>query len=183
MTQDAGRRTQDVDAHEPFVVHVRPARLSDVPGLHALINQWAGQRVMLARSQSELYETIRDFQVAEAEVGGLVGCCALHIDTATIGEIKSLAVATAVQGRGVGGRLVRACIAEADRIGLERVFCLTYQVDFFAHIGFVKVDRSRLPEKVWGECIRCHKFLDCDETALWTAVRDQVATGAVRPGL
>lgn len=166
-----------------LAITVRPARLADVPALHVLINQWAGKRVMLARSQSELFETIRDFQVAEADVGGLVGCCALHIDTATIGEIKSLAVAEAVQGRGVGGSLVRTCMAEAATIGLERVFCLTYQVEFFAHLGFVKVDRSRLPEKVWGECIRCHKFLDCDETAMWIAVRDQVAPGAVRPGL
>lgn len=155
---------------EELAITLRPARLGDVPA-HTLINAWrAGKRVMLARSQSELFETIRDFQVAEAEVGGVVGCTALHIDTATFGEIKSLAIAEAVQGRGIGGKLVRACIDEAARIGLERVFCLTYQVDFFAHLGFVKVDRSRLPEKVWGECIRCHRFLDCDETAMWIKV-------------
>ncbi len=158
-----------------LAITLRPARLGDVPALHTLINVWAGKRVMLARSQSELFETIRDFQVAEAEVGGVVGCTALHIDTATFGEIKSLAIAEAVQGRGIGGKLVRACIDEAARIGLERVFCLTYQVDFFAHLGFVKVDRSRLPEKVWGECIRCHRFLDCDETAMWIKVTPLVA--------
>jgi amino-acid N-acetyltransferase len=152
------------------VFTVRPARLADVPALHVLINQWAGKRYMLARSQGELYETIRDFLIAEAEPGGLVGCCALHIDTATIGEVKSLAVAEGVQGKGIGAKLMEACLGEAARLGIERVFCLTYQVEFFTRIGFVKVDRSRLPEKVWGECVRCHKFLDCDETAMWIKV-------------
>lgn len=149
---------------------IRQARIADVGPLHQLVGQWAAKRLMLPRSQGELYETIRDFLIAEAEPGGLVGCCALHIDTATVAEIKSLAVAEAAQGQGVGAALVRACLAEARRLGLERVFCLTYQVDFFSKLGFVRVDRSRLPQKVWGECVRCHRFLDCDETAMWTAV-------------
>lgn len=148
----------------------RPARLADVPALHQLIGQWAEQKLMLPRSLSELYETMRDFLVAEAEVGGLVGCVALHIDTATIGELKSLAVVSAVHGRGVGRGLVEQSFAEARRLGLERLFCLTYQIEFFTKLGFVKVDRSRLPEKVWGECVRCHRFLDCDEVAMWKEV-------------
>jgi len=149
---------------------IRPAKLADVPAMHALIGQWAERKLMLPRPTSELYETVRDFVIAEAEPGGLVGCAALHIDTDKIAELKSLAVAEAAHGLGVGRRLVEWCGAEAARIGLERMFCLTYQVDFFTKLGFTKVDRSRLPEKVWGECVRCHRFLDCDETAMWKAV-------------
>ncbi len=148
----------------------RPARLGDVPALHALIGHWAERKLMLPRPTNELYETVRDFIVAEAEVGGIVGCAALHIDTDKIAELKSLAVAEAAHGRGVGKGLVERCCAEAAKLGLERVFCLTYQVDFFTKLGFSKVDRSRLPEKVWGECVRCHKFLDCDEIAMWRAI-------------
>jgi len=155
---------------EPLAVTARPARLADVPALHALISQWADRKLLLPRPQAELYETVRDFFIAEAEPGGLVGCAALHIDTATIGELKSLAVAEAAHGRGVGRLLVDRVIAEAATLGLERVFCLTYQVDFFAKLGFTKVDRARLPEKVWGECVRCHRFLDCDEIAMWRGV-------------
>jgi amino-acid N-acetyltransferase len=65
---------------------------------------------------------------------------------------------------------VERCCEEARGLGIERVFCLTYQIDFFAKLGFVKVDRSRLPEKVWGECVRCHRFLDCDEVAMWKVI-------------
>lgn len=151
-------------------IRYRPARLADVPGMAAVIEGFASERLMLPRPQSELYENVRDFIVAEAEPGGVCGCTALHIDTDRIAEIKALAVAKAVQGRGVGRGLVQAAIDEARKLGLERVFCLTYQVDFFAKLGFTKVDRARLPDKVWGECVRCHRFLDCDEVAMWRLV-------------
>jgi amino-acid N-acetyltransferase len=150
---------------------IRPARLGDVPAMHALINQFAEEKLMLSRPLGELYENVRDFIVAEAEPGGLVGCAAVHIDTATIGELKALAVAKAAHGRGVGRALVEACLAAAGQLGLERLFCLTYQGEFFAKLGFTKVDRARLPTKVWSECVRCHRFLDCDEVAMWRAVK------------
>jgi amino-acid N-acetyltransferase len=150
--------------------------------MHALIGYWAERKLLLPRSMGELYESIRDFVVVEAEVGGLVGCAALHIDTDRIAELKALAVAAAVHGQGVGRQLVEACCRAALELGLERVFCLTYQVDFFAKLGFTRVDRSRLPEKVWGECVRCHRFLDCDEVAMWRTVSaplDAAPTAAV----
>lgn len=163
MPEDSGRPTA-------LTIATRPARLADVPAMNQLIGSWAERKLMLSRTSSELYETLRDFLVAEAEIGGLVGCVALHITTGTIAEVKALAVAESAHGQGVGRRLVEACCTQAKTLGLERVFCLTYQVDFFAKLGFVKVDRSRLPEKVWGECIRCHRFLDCDEVAMWRTV-------------
>lgn len=156
-------------AEAPGLV-VRQARLSDVPCIGRIIGTFAERKLMLARSQGELYETVRDFLVAEAEPGGICGCVALHIDTHQIAELKALAVAEPVQGRGVGRALVAACLDQARTLGLERVFCLTYQQDFFARLGFVKVDRSRLPSKVWSECVRCHRFLDCDEVAMWIAL-------------
>ncbi len=149
---------------------VRPALLKDVPGIHGLLAPWADRKMLLPRPLSELYENVRDFIVCEAEVGGLVGCAALHIDTDKIAELKALAVAESAHGRGVGRLLVEGCCDEARKIGLDRVFCLTYQVDFFTKLGFAKVDRSRLPDKVWSECIRCHRFLDCDEVAMWRKV-------------
>ena len=151
----------------------RPARLADVPALPALINGFAEQKLMLHRPMAELYENIRDFLVAEAEVGGLVGCAAVHIDTDTVGELKSLAVAPAAHGRGVGRALVGACEDEARRLGLARLFCLTYQVEFFSRLGYTRVDRSRLPDKVWSECVRCHRFLDCDEVAMWKVLHGE----------
>ena len=100
---------------------------------------------------------------------GIVACAAIHIVNRQLAELKSVAVAESAQGRGLGRMLVEGCLAEARHIGLQRVFCLTYQVDFFTKLGFNVVDRSRLPEKVWGECVRCNKFLNCDEVAMWSA--------------
>ncbi len=151
-------------------VRYRQARLADVPTMAAIIADFAEKQLMLPRPTSELYENIRDFLVAEAELGGVCGCTALHIDTERIAEIKALAVAASAHGRGIGRGLVEAAMTAARDLGLERVFCLTYQVDFFTKLGFTRVDRARLPDKVWGECVRCHRFLDCDEVAMWRPV-------------
>ena len=162
-------------ARTALEVTYRPARLADVPVIHQLIQHWADQKLMLPRSTNELYEMVRDFIVAEAEPGGIVGCAALRSETEKMAELKSLAVAAAAHGLGVGRNLVLRCLEEARKLGLERVFCLTYQVQFFAKLGFTKVDRSRLPDKVWGECVRCHRFLDCDEIAMWISVAQPAA--------
>ena len=148
---------------------LRPASLHDAPRIHKLISDYATRQVLLSRGLGELYENIRDFAILE-EGELLVGCAALHIYNAQLSELKSLAVSPERQRRGYGRRLVEWCLAEARRVGLARIFCLTYQVEFFQALGFVRVDRSRLPEKVWGECVRCSKFFDCDEVALWREV-------------
>lgn len=154
-------------------VRYRQARLADVPAMAAIIADFAEKQLMLPRPTSELYENVRDFIVAEAEPGGVCGCTALHIDTERIAEIKALAVAASAHGHGIGRGLVETAMAAARDLGLERVFCLTYQVEFFTKLGFTRVDRARLPDKVWGECVRCHRFLDCDEVAMWRPVGPQ----------
>lgn len=146
---------------------IRPARLTDVAEVHQLIEAFAQRQLLLSRSRGELFETIRDFLVAVDDQDRVHGCAAVHVINGQIAELKSLAVAAAAQGRGLGRQLVAACIEAAQALGLETLFCLTYQVDFFSSCGFAVVDRARLPEKVWGECVRCNKFLDCDEVAMW----------------
>jgi len=150
---------------------VRPARLDEVPGIHALLVAPAAEGLLLPRTLPELYENLRDFVVVEGSAG-LTGCAALHVYGPEMGEIKSLAVAPKARREGLGRALVEACVAEAARIGLARVFTLTYQRDFFQACGFHPVDRSRLPEKVWGECVRCRHFLACDEVSLWRRVAE-----------
>lgn len=146
-------------------VTIERARLADVPTIHQLINYFADRGDMLHRSLGELYENVRDFFVAR-DGGEVVGCGSLHIVWQDLAELKSLAVAESHQGQGLGTRLVEACLAEARELGLANVFCLTYQVDFFARRGFERLDVMELPRKVWGECIRCPKFPHCDEVAM-----------------
>lgn len=143
----------------------RKARISDVPAMHRLINEHAESGVMLGRPLSELYENLRDFWVIE-EGGDTVACCALHINWADLAEIRSLAVDRRFQRRGFGSALVNACLKEAREMGLGRVYALTREEGFFRSLGFVTIGVDELPRKVWGECIRCPKFPQCDEVAV-----------------
>jgi len=144
---------------------IRKAQINDVKDIQKLLTAYASRGDMLSRSLSELYEAIRDFYVAK-EDNRLLGTAALHIVWDDLAEIRSVAVAEEAGRKGIGSLLVRACIDEARQIGLKRLFCLTYKPDFFAKHGFRLVDKSELPHKVWGDCIKCVKFPDCDENAM-----------------
>jgi len=144
---------------------VEKARINDVPQMHQLINYFADRDEMLARSLSEIYESIRDyFVVRQGE--RVIACAALHVSWADLAEVKSVAVAEDSQQQGIGARLVEACLKEAKELGIPTVFCLTYQPAFFEKFGFSQVDKMELPRKVWTECYRCPKFPDCGEVAL-----------------
>ncbi len=144
---------------------IRKAQIKDVKDIQKLLTSYASRGDMLSRSLSELYESLRDFYVCE-EDGKLMGTAALHIVWDDLAEVRSVAVAEDVGRKGIGSLLVQACIAEARQIGLKRIFCLTYKPDFFGKHGFRLVDKSELPHKVWGDCIKCVKFPDCDENAM-----------------
>jgi amino-acid N-acetyltransferase len=159
--QEVGMANRSSEAAMP----TRKARIADVPGMQKLINDHAEQGKMLPRPLSELYENLRDFWVLEQD-GTVVGCCALHINWDDLAEIRSLAVSEEYQGRGAGRALVHACVADARGMGLRRVFALTREPDFFHHLGFQITGVAELPRKVWGECIRCPKFPECDEVAV-----------------
>lgn len=144
---------------------VRRATLADVEEMHTLINYFAGQGLMLPASRNKLYQNIRDFFVAEKN-GEFAGCCALHVIWGDLGEIRSLAVKEEYQNNGVGRRLAQAALRDAAALKLPRVFALTYQKPFFERLSFTEVDKAEMPQKVWGECMDCPKFPNCDETAM-----------------
>ena len=149
----------------PTKTTVRKARMADIEPIYALVNEYSRRQMMLPRSRADLYESLRDFEVAD-EKHRVVGCGALAIQWDDLAEIKSLAVAVACHGRGIGRRLVRACLADARRLGIGRVFALTIVPSFFEGLGFRRVPRESLPHKIWADCVRCPKFPDCDELAL-----------------
>lgn len=144
---------------------IRKAQIQDVKEIQKLLLNFASRGDMLPRSLSEIYESLRDFYVYD-DNGQIQGTAALHIVWDNLAEVRSVAVAENVGRSGIGSQLVQACIAEARQIGLKRIFCLTYKPDFFGKHGFRLVDKSELPHKVWGDCIKCAKFPDCDENAM-----------------
>lgn len=155
-------------------VTVRPARASDARPIVSLVNELAVQQIMLPRSPASVIENIRDFLVAEVD-GALAGCGALAVTWTDLGEIRSLAVHPGHQKRGIGRALVDALVADADRLGLPRLFAFTYVPDFFARVGFTTCEHEELPHKVFNDCMHCPKFLACDEIAM-VRVLDAEAT-------
>lgn len=144
---------------------IRPARMSDVRPIHAMLSYFAGKNLMLPRSISSLYDHLRDFVVYE-EDERILGICALHICWDDLAEIRSLAVDESMQKSGIGRQLVESCLDEAKSLEIKQVFVLTYQAAFFRKFGFKDTDKQNLPHKIWSDCLHCAKFPDCDEDAL-----------------
>jgi amino-acid N-acetyltransferase len=145
--------------------NIEKARIHDATQIHKLVNYFADKGEMLPRPLSEIYENIRDYFVVR-QGKQVIACGALHISWVDLAEIKSLAVTEEHQKHRIGDQLVEYCLKEADSLGIATVFCLTYIPEFFKKCGFSQVDKMELPHKVWGECYRCPKFPNCDESAL-----------------
>lgn len=146
-------------------VLIREARAQDVEPMRELIDRYAAEDRMLSRSRDFLLEHLRDFYVAEDE-DGFLGCCAIAVLTPDLAEVRSLAVRPEAGGKGVGKALVEACVEEARRLGLRRVFALTLVPEFFVRCGFTLTSLGHLPEKSAGECPLCPKRYSCDEHAM-----------------
>jgi amino-acid N-acetyltransferase len=146
-------------------MELRRARIADVPGIAALVGRFAGPGEVLPRTTEDVYQTVREWVVAEQE-GQILGCGSLVVLWADLAEIRSLVVAPEVQGTGIGRGLVRALMAQAAELEIPQVFALTRQTGFFLKLGFRVVPRENLPHKIWRDCISCIKFVGCDEVAV-----------------
>lgn len=147
----------------------RKAKMTDVENLHTLINSYATKGLMLPRSRSMIYESLREFTVVEDD-GKFLGTGGLHIIWEDLAEIRALALVESATGRGIGRKLVEMLVEEARSLGIPRVFALTYQKEFFEKCGFRLIDKEEMPHKVWKECINCPKFPNCDEYAMMKEV-------------
>lgn len=163
MTETTKQSEQKEQGTFPGVF--RPALIKDAKNIQAIVKIYADQGLMLPRALNELYETIREYTVYE-EDGEIIGVCALHVAWEDLAEVLGLAVDPKHPGRGIGASLVGIALKEAARLGIPKVFTLTYVPDFFTKSGFVEVDKSEFPHKIWSACVRCHKFPDCDETGM-----------------
>ncbi len=143
----------------------RKARFDDIESIYGLVNIYAAQGEMLPRSRNTLYENLRDMVVAEEE-GRVIGVGALHIMWDRLAEVRMMAIAPEHTRQGIGAEIVQLLLNEGDILGIEKVFTLTYKPDFFRKLGFIRISREELPQKVWKECIDCPKYPNCDEIAM-----------------
>jgi len=146
---------------------IRKATIKDIRPIHELLQVYGRKGELLERPLSELYDHVRDFSVfVDEDDATVIGCCALQFCWEDLAEIRSLAVHPEHSRKKIGSDLVRAALFEAKSFAIKRVFALTYHPDFFSKFGFVEIDRSKLPLKIWADCILCIKFPDCDEIAM-----------------
>jgi amino-acid N-acetyltransferase len=145
---------------------LRPARTSDVAAIKRLVAPLAEERILMAKETVAYYESLQEFRIAESNTGEVIGCGALHVMWEDLAEIRTLAAADSWRGRGVGHVLVENLLEEAKALGVSRVFCLTFEVDFFKRHGFeVMADQSAVDPQVYSELLRSHdegvaEFLD-----------------------
>ncbi|HXQ29867.1 MAG TPA: GNAT family N-acetyltransferase [Gemmatimonadales bacterium] len=147
-------------------VTLRPARLSDVPQLEALMAPYVATGDLLPRSDYDLCRHIREYVVAAAPDGTVVACGSLKVYSRELGEIAALAVLPVYQGAGLGRAIAQAIIAEGRAAGLDELLALTRKPAFFLALGFVPSERERFPLKVWADCTRCPRQNCCDEIAV-----------------
>ena len=121
---------------------------------------------LLPRSDYDLCRHIKEYVVAAAPDGTVVGCGSLKVYSRELGEIAALAVLPTYQGAGLGRAIAQAIIAEGRAAGLEELLALTRKPAFFLGLGFLPSERERFPLKVWADCARCPRQNCCDEIAV-----------------
>ncbi|MBD3750898.1 MAG: N-acetylglutamate synthase [Microbacterium sp. 67-17] len=133
---------------------VRPARTADVRAIQALLEPWVQRRVLLGKDLVVLFESVQQFTVAEDADGRLIGCGALHVMWDDLGEIRTLIVADEWLHHGVGRAIVDRLEENARALGLRRLFCLTFEVEFFSARGFEVIGEQVVDPDVYSQLIR-----------------------------
>lgn len=132
---------------------MRPARSADIIGIAALLEPLVEQRILLGKDLAVLYGAVQEFVVAEVD-GQLIGCGALHVMWEDIGEVRTLLVQEEWLHRGVGRRIVERLEENARELGLSRLFCLTFEVEFFTRRGFSPIGEQVVDPDVYTQLLR-----------------------------
>lgn len=148
------------------MVLVRPAKTMDVKAIRSLVDSYAAPGQMLAKETVTLYESVQEFIVAEVD-GVVVGCGALHILWEDLAEVRTMAVKKEFNRQGIGHKILEAIIARASEVGVEKIFCLTFQTQFFGAHGFEVIEGTPVDSEVYAELLRSYdagvaEFLDLE---------------------
>lgn len=148
------------------MVEIRPAKSTDVKGIRKLIDTYAPQRRLLSKETVTLYESVQEFTVA-IEDGEVVGCGALHVLWEDLAEVRTVAVAEHMRRQGVGRMILEAVINRAREIGVKRIFCLTFETDFFGRHGFEEIHGTPVDPEVYTQLLHSYdtgiaEFLDLE---------------------
>jgi amino-acid N-acetyltransferase len=135
---------------------VRPARTCDVAAIRRLVDLYAAKRILLDKATVTLYEDVQEFVVAVRDDAEVVGCGALHVMWEDLAEVRTRAGDPIARGEGVGHLLLEALLARARALGVRRVFCLTFEVEFFTDHGFRAIEGEPVEPEVYDELLRSY---------------------------
>jgi amino-acid N-acetyltransferase len=149
-----------------FETTVRRARTSDVRAIRAFIDAYAEERILLSKPLVTLYEDVQEFWVATQD-DTVVGAGAVHVMWEDLAEVRTLAVVPQLRGTGLGHVLLERLIATARELGVRRLFCLTFEVEFFAAHGFEVIDGVPVDHEVFRQILKSYdegvaEFLDLE---------------------
>lgn len=147
------------------IFSLRPALPSDVHAISELVQPYAAEQILITKHLVAYFEDVQEFLIAEDANEEVIGCGAIHVMWSDLAEIRTLAVHPAWVGRRVGHKLLDALIDQARAMGLERLFCLTFEVEFFTSHGFVEIEGTPVDQEVYDELLLSHddgvaEFLD-----------------------
>ncbi len=137
------------------MISIRPARTSDVKAIRELVDSYAAPGQMLSKETVTLYESVQEFLVAEKD-GVVVGCGALHVLWEDLAEVRTVAVAEEFHKQGIGHLILNEIIKRAREIGVKRIFCLTFQTEFFGSIGFKEIHGTPVEPDVYAQLLRSY---------------------------
>ena len=146
--------------------HVRPATALDVRAIAGLRKPMEGDgRKLLKLELVQLYERVPEFLVVTNSSGEVVGAGGLHIMWEDLAEVRSVIVRDDVRGQGIGHLVVSALMERAKIYGIKRVFCLTFETEFFSRHGFAEISDVPVDEATFAELVRSNddavaEFLD-----------------------
>ena len=148
------------------MINIRAARTSDVKAIRQLVDSFAAPGKMLSKETVYLYESVQEFVVAESD-GVIIGCGALHVLWEDLAEVRTVAVAQDFQKQGVGHLILEEIIKRARAIGVARIFCLTFQTQFFGSHGFVEIEGTPVEPEVYQQLLHSYdagvaEFLDLE---------------------
>ncbi len=137
------------------MLQIRPAKATDIKGIRKLIDTYAPQRRLLSKETVTLYESVQEFTVA-VEDDVVVGCGALHVLWEDLAEVRTVAVSEHLRGKGVGHQILEAVMQRAREIGVKRIFCLTFETNFFGRHGFEEIEGTPVEPEVYRELLHSY---------------------------
>jgi amino-acid N-acetyltransferase len=145
---------------------IRPARTSDIKAIRKIIDTYSLQRRLLSKETVMLYESVQEFFVVEKD-NEIIGCGALHVLWEDLGEVRTVAVNEAFRGQKVGHQILNEIIERAKSLGLKRLFCLTFETEFFGKHGFTEIQGAPVEADVYQQLLRSYdegiaEFLDLE---------------------